>query len=139
MFPEQSKEIEKDLNKKLGESDTVPTFYFAVKDQSGSSARVGVALFSTSGLNPEKLIVGVGVDLSGKIKNVVLIKNKLSKDLGSPVFLNQFKDKTYESPLQINKDVQPASATLVNESEQVVEAVKKSLLIIRSVFTKNKK
>ncbi len=139
LFPEQSKEIEKDLNKKLGESDTVPTFYFAVKDQSGSSARVGVALFSTPGVNPEKLTVGVGVDLSGKIKNVVLIKNKLSKDLGSPAFLNQFKDKTYESPLQINKDVQPASATLVNESEQVVEAVKKSLLIIRSVFAKNKK
>ncbi len=139
LFPEQSKEVEKDLNKKLADSDSVPTFYFAVKDQAGTATRVGVALFSTPSVSPEKLIVGVGVDLSGKIKNVVLIKNKLSKDLGGQIFLNQFKDKTYESPLQINKDIQPASAALVSESEQVVEAVKKSLLIIRSVFNKNKK
>ncbi len=139
LFPEQSKEIEKDLNKKLSESDSVPTFYFAIKDQSGTATRVGVALFSTPTTSPEKLIVGVGVDLSGKIKNVVLIKNKLNKALDDKKFLNQFKDKSYESPLQISKDIQPASAALVAESDLVIEAVKKSLSIIRIVFNKNKK
>ena len=138
MFPEQLKEIEKDLNKKIGDLDSVPTFYFAVKDQAGSATRVGVAIFSTPSVNAEKLIVGIGVDLSGKIKNVVLIKNKLSKDLSGQTFLNQFKDKTYESPMQISKDIQPANPGLVAESEQVAEAVKKSILIIRSVFNKNK-
>jgi hypothetical protein len=89
--------------------------------------------------SPEKLIVGVGVDLSGKIKNVVLIKNKLNKTLNEQKFLNQFKEKTPESALQINKDIQPATSDLVAESDQVVEAVKKSLLIIRVVFNKDKK
>lgn len=139
LFPEQIKEIENNLDKKLSESDAVPTFYFSIKDQAGSATRVGVAIFSTPNVNPEKLIVGVGVDLSGKIKNVALIKNKLNKGLNDQKFLDQFKDKTYDSVLRINKDIQPASKALVTESDQVIEAVKKSLLIIRVVFNKNKK
>ena len=139
LFQEQSKEVEKDLNKKLSESDLVPTFYFAIQDQAGVPTRVGVALFSSPSTNPEKLIVGIGVDLAGKIKNVVLIKNKLSKELSSAKFLDQFRDKTYQSPLGINKDIQPASPALTAESDLVIEAVKKSLLIVRIVFNKNKK
>ncbi|OYZ23574.1 MAG: hypothetical protein B7Y39_04520 [Bdellovibrio sp. 28-41-41] len=138
LFPEQGKIIEKDLNKKLTEVDSVPTFYFAIKDQNGKPLRTGVALFSSPNKNPEKLIVGIGVDLSGKIRNIVLIKNKLSKTLAEQTFLNQFKEKTYESALQINKDIQPAAGNLIVESDQVVEAVKKSLLIIRAVFSKEK-
>lgn len=139
LYPEQTKEIEKDLNKKLSDADTVPTFYFAVKDQENKSTRTGVALFSTPISNPEKLIVGVGVDLSGKIKNIILIKNKLHKTLDDKKFLDQFKEKTLASSLQINKDILPAGTSLAAESEQVIEAVKKSLLIIRIVFNKNKK
>ena len=136
LFPEQAKQIEKDLGKKLADADSVPTFYFAIKDNDGKATRVGVALFSTPSINPEKLIVGVGIDLSGKIKNVVLIKNKLNKALNDEKFLNQFKEKTSDFPIQINKDIQPAAANLVTESDQVVEAVKKSLMIIRVVFNK---
>ncbi len=139
LYPEQTKAIEKDLNKKLIEGDTVPTFYFAVKDQDSKPVRIGVALFSTPSSNPEKLIVGIGVDLAGKIKSVILIKNKLSKNLDDKNFLNQFKEKTAESSLLISKDIQPASASLVAESDMVIEAVKKSLLIMRVVFNKNKK
>ncbi len=139
LYPEQKNKIEKDLNSKLIEADTVPTFYFAVKDQDGKSVRAGVVLFSTPNRNPEKLIVGIGVDLSGKIKNIILIKNKLNKDLDDKKFLDQFKDKTAESNLQISKDIQPVSPSLVTESEQVVEAVKKSLLIMNVVFSKDKK
>lgn len=139
LYPEQNKEIEKDLNKKLSEADSVPTFYFAVKDQENKPVRTGVALFTTPNTNPEKLIVGIGIDLSGKIKNVILIKNKVNKSLDDKKFLDQFKEKTFESALQINKDIQPATASLLAESDLVIEAVKKSLLIIRSVFNKNKK
>ena len=139
LFPEQIKDIESKLDKKLSESDAVPTFYFSIKDDSGSATRIGVAIFSSPSANSEKLIAGVGVDLSGKIKNVVLIKNKLNKDLSNQKFLDQFKDKTYDSALQINKDIQPAGKALVAESDQVTEAVRKSLLIIRIVFNKNKK
>lgn len=139
LYPEQTKEIETKLNKKLSEADAVPTFYFAVKDLESKPTRTGVAIFSTPITNPEKLIVGIGVDLSGKIKNVILLKNKLSKNLDDKKFLDQFKEKTFESALQINKDIQPATASSVTESDQVIEAVKKSLLIIRIVFNKNKK
>ena len=110
-----------------------------MKDLASKPTRTGVAIFSTPITNPEKLIVGIGVDLSGKIKNVILIKNKLSKNLDDKKFLDQFKEKTFESSLQINKDIQPAAASLVVESDQVIETVRKSLLIIRAVFNKNKK
>lgn len=139
LYPEQSKEIEKDLNKKLLETDTVPTFYFALQDQNNKPVRVGVAIFLTPNKNPEKLIVGISVDLTGKIKNVVLIKNKLNKKLDDPQFLNQFVDKTLSSSFQINKDIQTVASVPTEDAELVIESVKKSLLIIRSVFTQNKK
>ena len=139
LYPEQIKEVEKNLNSKLTETDAVPTFYFAVKDQENKPLRTGVAVFATANSNQDKLIVGIGVDLAGKIKNVILIKNKLNKSLDDKKFLDQFKEKTFESALQINKDIQPVSASLTTESAQVIEAVKKSLLIIRIVFNKNKK
>lgn len=139
LFQEQAKEVEKDLGKKLIETDLVPTFYFAIKDQSGAPTRIGVAIFSNPNQNPEKLIVGVGVDLAGKVKNVVLIKNNLGKDLGSEKFLKQFQDKTLQSPMEINKEILPASAGLVAESEMVIEAVRKSLLVVQIVFKKSKK
>ena len=134
LFPEQIKEIAKSLADQLTESDSVPTFYFSVQDKDGKNVRTGVAIFSTSTKNPEKLIVGVGVDLSGKIINVALIKNKLSEKLKDSKFLDQFKDKTAESPLQIGKDIQPASSETANESLQVTDTVKKSLLIVAAVF-----
>lgn len=138
LFPEQAKEIEKALAGKLSEADTVPTFYFAVKEQDKKLLRTGVAVFSTSTKNPEKLIVGIGVDLSGKITNVVLIKNKFGDRLNDKKFLSQFKGKTLESTLLIKKDIEPASPDLVAESEQVAEAAKKSLLIVSAVFNKEK-
>ena len=139
LYPEQAKAVETAITKKLLETDSVPTFYFAVDDQKSGPVRVGVALFSTPNENSEKLIVGVGVDLTGKIKNVTLIKNKLGKGLADQKFLSQFKDKTAASPLKLNSDIQMASADLKTESDQVIETVKKSLLIIQAVFTKGKK
>ena len=136
LFPDQIKSIEKILNDKLSESDAVPTFYFAVDDK---QARTGVALFSTSSKNSEKLIVGIGADLTGKITNVVLIKNKLNDALKDGKFLAQFKGKNSEASLQIKKDIQPASADLISESTDVAETVKKSLLIISGVFNTEKK
>ena len=136
LFPDQIKAIEKILNDKLSESDAVPTFYFAVDDK---QARIGVALFSTSSKNSEKLIVGIGADLTGKITNVVLIKNKLNDALKDGKFLAQFKGKNSDASLQIKKDIQPASADLILESTEVAETVKKSLLIISGVFNKEKK
>lgn len=139
LFPEQINEIESGLNEKLSDADTVPTFYFAVKDQDKKNIRVGVAIFSTSIKNPEKLIVGIGVDLSGKITNVILIKNKFNNQLNDNKFLSQFKGKSLESVLQIKKDLEPATPELIMESGLVAEAARKSLLIMSAVFNKNKK
>ena len=139
LFPEQIKEIEAKLGSKLSDADTVPTFYFAIKEQDKKFLRVGVAVFLTSSRNPEKLIAGIGVDLSGKIKNLVLIKNKLNDGLNETKFLAQFNGKSLESPLQIKKDLEPANTKLVTESEQVAEAARKSLLTISAVFNKSKK
>lgn len=139
LYTDQISEIEKGLNEKLSEADAVPTFYFAIKEQEGKLLRVGVAVFSTPTKSPDKLILGIGVDLTGKINNVVLIKNKFSDKLASNNFLSQFKGKSLESPLQIKKDIGPASADLVTESGLVAEAAKKSLLIISAVFNKDRK
>ncbi len=139
LLEDQIAQIEKDLSKKLTAEDAVPTFYFAVVDQAGKAVRVGVALFSTPNVNPEKLIVGIGVDLAGKIQNVILIKNKLKKGINDRKFLDQFKDKSADSSLQLNTDIQPSSKSLAADSDQVIEAVKKSLLIMRVVFNKNQK
>lgn len=139
LFPEQIKDVESGMNEKLSEADTVPTFYFAVKNQNEKLVRIGVAVFTTSFKNPDKLIVGIGVDLSGKITNVVLIKNKFSQSLNDNKFLSQFKGKSLESALQIKKDIEPATPDLIMESGLVAEAAKKSLLTIAAVFNKDKK
>lgn len=139
LFPEQIKKIESGLSEKLSAADAVPTFYFAVKDQNGKLLRIGVAIFSTSTSNPEKLIVGIGADLSGRITNVVLIKNKLNNKLNDNSFLSQFKGKNLESSMEINKDIKPATSELVIESNQIIEATKKSLQIISAVFNKDNK
>jgi hypothetical protein len=139
LFPTQVDEVEKKLNDKLSVADTVPTFYFAIKDQNNKLARIGVALFSAPARNPEKLIVGIGVDLSGKISNVVLIKNKFNEKLNDNKFLSQFKGKSLESTLQIKKDIEPAAPDLIMESGLVAEAAKKSLLTISAVFNKDQK
>lgn len=137
LFPNQVKDVEARLKGKVLETDSVPTFYFAVKDTgNGKADRKGVALFSTPRLKPEKLIVGVGIDLSGKVTNVILIKNKLSDVLSKDAFLTQFKGKTVASELTIGKDLQPASSSMTSESEAVAEAVKKSLLVVSAVFNK---
>ncbi|MBY0415854.1 MAG: hypothetical protein K2Q18_16905 [Bdellovibrionales bacterium] len=138
LFSEQVKSIESKLNEKLSDADTVPTFYFAVKNQNEKFIRIGVAVFSTPKSNTDKLIVGVGVDLTGKITNVVLLKSKYSDRLSDNKFLSQFKGKNLESPLQIKKDIEPASSDLTIESGLVAEAVKKSLLTIAAVFNKDK-
>lgn len=139
LYPDQIRDVEKGLNDKLTEADAVPTFYFAIKDQNEKLARVGVAIFSTSSRYPDKLIVGIGVDLTGKITNVVLIKNKIGDQLGDQKFLSQFKGKSLDSELQIKKDIEPAAPDLVTESGLVAETTKKSLLTIAAVFNKNKK
>ena len=134
LFPEQVKEIGKSLTDQLTDADSVPTFYFSIKSKDGKNVRTGVAIFSTATKNPEKLIVGVGVDLSGKIINIALIKNKLNAKLDDHKFLDQFKDKSSDSPLLISKDIQPASSETTSESLQVADTVKKSLLIVAAVF-----
>lgn len=139
LFSEQTQEIEKKLNEKLSEADAVPTFYFSVKDQDGKLLRTGVAIFSTPSRNSEKLIIGIGVDLTGKITNVVLVKNKFNEKLNDNNFLSQFKGKDLESPFQIKKDIEPAAPDLTMKSGLVAEAAKKSLLTIDAVFNKDKK
>lgn len=137
LFPNQVKDVEARLKGKVLETDSVPTFYFAVSDAgNGKMERKGVALFSTPRRSPEKLIVGVGIDLSGKITNVILIKNKFDALLSKNSFLNQFKGKSVASDLTIGKDIQPASSSMTSESEEVAEAVKKSLLVVSAVFNK---
>lgn len=135
--PAQIKDVETRLNSKLSDTDSVPTFYFAIKDEGGRPVRTGVALFSTPLKNPDKLIVGVGIDLSGLVTHVILIKNSFGAELGKPAFLTQFEGKSQESNFAVGKEIQPASAGLNAESAQVAEAVKKALLIVKTVFTKN--
>lgn len=139
LYSDQIKQIEQSLNISLSEADSVPTFYFAIKEQEKKHTRVGVVIFSVPSRNSEKLIIGIGVDLSGKIKNVILVKNKYHKDLESKFFLDQFKEKNLMSSFQINKDIKPANADLILESELVIDTIKKSLSIIQIVFNKNKK
>ncbi len=136
---DQIKIIEEGLSEKLSEADSVPTFYFAIKNQNEKLIRSGVAIFSTPNKDPEKLIVGIGVDLSGKITKIVLIKNKFHEKLSGKVFLSQFEGKNLESSLQIKKGLEPATADLIMESGFVAEATKKALLTIAAVFNKEKK
>lgn len=139
LYPDQIKIVENGLGEKLSEADSVPTFYFAIKNQNEKLVRSGVAIFSTPNKNAEKLIVGIGVDLSGKITKIVLIKNTYNEKLSDKVFLSQFEGKTLESSLQIKKDLQPATTDLSMESGLVAEATKKALLTIAAVFNKDKK
>jgi hypothetical protein len=139
LFPAQIKVVEESLKEKLAETDLVPTFYFAVKDEGAKLVRTGVAIFATPAENPTKLIVGIGVDLSGQITNVVLIKNKLGSQLGQPGFLSQLKGKSLDSLFEVGKDIQPAAPNLAMESKQVAAAVRKGLLIIKTVFAKDSK
>lgn len=135
LLDKQVSQIETSLGVKLPDEDKVPTFYFAVQEAQGKLQRTGVALFSTSAGGESPLIVAVGLDLSGRVTGVVLVKNKGDKRLADKAFLSQFAGKSAGDPLETGKDITPLPA-LEAQADLVTQAVKKALLIIQTVFSK---
>lgn len=137
LLDKQVQEVEKALGGKLSPEDTVPMFYFSVEKSGNKFKRTGVALFLAPTDGAKKLIVAVGLDLSGKITRVLLVKNKEDKRLSDEKFLTQFTGKSVSDSFEMGKDIQPVPDA-EKSSERVAEVARKALLIIQAVFSKKK-
>ncbi|MDI6809058.1 MAG: hypothetical protein QME66_08780 [Candidatus Eisenbacteria bacterium] len=132
----QIQQVEGLLGSRLSEEDAVPTFYFAVEKQGNRLKRTGVSLFVALAGGKDKLIVGVAADLSGNVISVILVQNKLDKRLAERKFLEQFIGKSANDPLTVGKDIESVPE-LESPSVMVAGSVKKALLVINTVFSKN--
>lgn len=137
LLPEQIEQVEKALGEKLLPQDTVPTFYFAIQKVGDKFKRKGVSLFVTPTGREGKMTVAVGMDLSGKITRVLLIKNTEDEKLYDEEFLSQFSGKSVDDSLEVGKDIRPVPEA-EDASKLVSRAVKKALYIVQVVFSKKK-
>jgi hypothetical protein len=134
LLESQAAAIEPELGAELSDEDTVPTFYFAVERLEGKLTRTGVSLFVTPTGASGKLIVAVAVDLTGAVKQVLLVKNDIHKGLANSEFLAQFVGKKVDDPLEVGSDIEAADG-IVEASKTLALSVRKALLIVRAVFS----
>ncbi len=135
LLPKQVEHVEEALGVKLLAQDTVPTFYFALQKAGDKFKRTGVSLFVTPTGGEGKMIVAVGIDLSGKITGLLLIKNTVNQKLYDEDFVSQFSGKSVTDPLEVGKDIRPAPGA-EDGSKLVSGAVRKALYTVQAVFSK---
>lgn len=78
--------------------------------------------------------------VTGKIKNIIIIKMKERRGRGikTPLFLNQFRDKTKADPLVFGKDVKVISGATAS-SKAMLTLIKRSLIIYEIYLSKKLK
>lgn len=81
--------------------------------------------------------VVIGVDGAGKLVGVYIqrTRERVSKALQSPDFLNQFAGKTKNDGFGVGKDIKPAAAD-AEAASRVVAFVVKKMLVFHDVLTK---
>jgi uncharacterized protein with FMN-binding domain len=113
-----------------GENDSV-TFYFGIKD----GARTGVAVIEVQPGKWGPVTYIVALDLTGKVTNLAVMSyvEQRGRPISTRRFLNQFLNKTAQSPIQVGKDVDAVSGATIS-SRATAFAVKKVIVLYATVY-----
>ena len=116
------------------ESDTTIDFYFAKKN----GERKGVAIIDVEPgkWGPVTFIIGMTSD-NATVKKVMVLSYQEIR--GQPIarnsFMNQYRNKTSKSPLEVGKDIIPISGATIS-SKAATFTVRKAIVIYEEVYLK---
>ena len=132
MTSERIAAIEKAIGTKLEDTERKE---FDVYEITGAK-KLGTVLALAGKGEYGAIEVVIGVDGSGKVIGAYIqrTRERTSKALQAPEFLNQFAGKTKNDGFDIGKDIKPASAD-AEAASRVVAFVVKKMLVFHDVLT----
>lgn len=137
MTPERMADIEKAIGTKLEDTERKEfDLYEITGSLDGKPQKLGTVLALAGKGEYGTIEVVIGVDGGGKLVGAYIqrTRERVSKALQSPEFLNQFAGKTKNDGFDVGKDIKPASADAENASRVVAFVVKK-MLVFHDVLT----
>jgi electron transport complex protein RnfG len=110
------------------------TFYFA----EGDGKRYGVAVVDTQPgkWGPVKYIIAM--DMEGIVRTVKVLsyEEKRGRPIARSSFLNQFKGKSSDDPIEVGKDISGISGATIS-SRSSAFAVRKAIVLYEELYQKN--
>lgn len=131
MTPERIAAIEKAIGTKLEDTERKEFDLYEITGQSdGKPQKLGTVLALAGKGEYGTIEVVIGVDGASKLVGAYIqrTRERASKALQSPEFLNQFAGKTKNDGFDVGKNIKPASADAENASRVVAFVVKKMLV-----------
>lgn len=130
--PENVAAIEKELGSRIEEPSQGGefNFYDIIGAAGGKPRKVGT-IIALAGKGEYGVIeVVIGVDGAGKILGAYIQRSRerVTKDLEAPAFLDQFKGKTRVGSFDVGSAVKPASADAAAASGTVAKVIRKMLV-----------
>lgn len=134
MTPERVASIEKALGKPLDASEKKEFDRYEIID--ANSQKIGTALALAGKGEYGSIEIVIGVDGSGKVVGTYIQRSRerVTKALQSPEFLNQFAGKNRNDGFEVGKDIKPASPD-AEPASRVVAFVVKKMLVFHDVLT----
>lgn len=138
MTPDKIAAIERAINAKLDDSEKNEfNFYDITAVVRGKPQKIGT-IVALAGRGEYGVIeVVIGLDGAGKIAGVYIQRSRerVTRALESPAFLQQFKGKSKEDGFDVGSIIKPASAD-ADSASQVVAFVIKKMLVFYDVLSK---
>lgn len=137
MTPERMAAIEKALGTKLEDTERKEFDLYEITGQlDGKPQKLGTVLALAGKGEYGTIEVVIGADAGGKVVGAYIqrTRERVSKALQSPEFLNQFAGKTKNDGFDVGKDIKPANAD-AEAASRVVAFVVKKMLVFHDVLT----
>ena len=130
--PENVAAIEKQLGARIDEPSQGGefNFYDIIGAVGGNPKKIGTVIALAGKGEYGVIEVVIGVDQAGKILGAYIQRSRerVTKDLEAPAFLDQFKGKTRASSFDVGSAVKPASADVAAASGTVANVIRKMLV-----------
>ena len=129
--PAKVSDIEKQLGSPIGEASQGEFNFYDIMGAVGGKPRKVGTLIALAGKGEYGVIeVVIGVGNTGKIIGAYIQRSRerVTKALESPAFLDQFKGKTKASSFEVGSGIKPASADAEAASRTVAFVIRKMLV-----------
>lgn len=129
--------IEKDLGRKLDDSEKGEfNFYDIVGTSQGKPQKLGTVIALAGRGEYGTIEVVIGVDPQGRIIGAYIQRSRerVTRALESPQFLEQFKGKTKNDPFDVGAAIKSAGPD-ADAASRIVAFVIKKMLVFRDVLT----
>lgn len=129
--PDKVSAIEKQLGSPIEEASQGEFNFYDIMGDGGAKPRKVGTLIALAGKGEYGVIeVVIGIDNAGQIVGAYIQRSRerVTKALESPAFLDQFKGKTKANSFEVGKAIRPASAAAEAASRTVAFVIRKMLV-----------